>query len=77
MLILRRRLLDRVHLVLDGEIIATVTVQDFEGAPNAVKLAFQADADVGIYREELWERMSSEQRSAMRGGNADGVDSQQ
>jgi carbon storage regulator len=55
MLVLSRKLGERI-LVPQCEL--AVTVVGIEG--NTVKLGISAPAEVGVYREELWRKVSSE-----------------
>ena len=55
MLVLSRKLSERI-LVPHCEL--AVTVVGIEG--NTVKLGISAPAEVGVYREELWRKVSAE-----------------
>jgi carbon storage regulator len=57
MLVLTRKIGERV-VVPESDL--EVTVVAIEG--NAVRLGFAAPAEVGVYREEVWERISRPQR---------------
>lgn len=43
--------------------LVRVTVLELRG--GTVKLGFEADDDVAVYREEVWERVSSESRATV------------
>jgi carbon storage regulator len=63
MLVLTRKIGERV-LVPESDL--EVTVVAIEG--NAVRLGFTAPAEVGVYREEIWESMGrTERRPAPKG----------
>jgi carbon storage regulator len=53
MLVLSRRIGERI-VVPDGEL--TITVLAVQG--NTVRLGISAPAEVNVYREELWVRLS-------------------
>lgn len=57
MLVLARKIGERV-LVPESDL--QVTVVAIEG--NTVRLGFSAPAEVGVYREEVWERMHQTRR---------------
>ena len=57
MLVLARKIGERV-LVPESDL--QVTVVAIEG--NTVRLGFSAPAEVGVYREEVWERMRHTRR---------------
>jgi carbon storage regulator len=63
MLVLSRKLGERV-LVPQCEL--SVTVVAIEG--NVVRLGFTAPTEVGVYREEVWERIRSENEPQSRLG---------
>jgi carbon storage regulator len=55
MLVLSRKLGERVLVPQCG---MSVTVVAIEG--NVVRLGFNAPSEVGVYREEVWQRIRSE-----------------
>jgi carbon storage regulator len=55
MLVLSRKLGERVMVPQCG---LAVTVVAIEG--NVIRLGFTAPTEVGVYREEVWERIRSE-----------------
>ena len=57
MLVLSRKLGERI---LVPQCDLTVTVVAIEG--NTVKLGITAPIDVGVYREELWRKVSREKK---------------
>ena len=57
MLVLTRKIGERV-MVPESDL--QVTVVAIEG--NTVRLGFSAPAEVGVYREEVWERMRQTRR---------------
>ena len=59
MLVLSRKLGERI-LVPSCEM--SVTVVAIEG--NTVRLGITAPSDVGVYREELWQRVCSDKEKA-------------
>jgi carbon storage regulator len=61
MLVLSRKLGERI-LVPSCEM--SVTVVAIEG--NTVRLGISAPAEVGVYREELWQRVCSEKEQKTR-----------
>jgi carbon storage regulator len=61
MLVLSRKLGERI-LVPSCEM--SVTVVAIEG--NTVRLGITAPAEVGVYREELWQRVCSEKEQKTR-----------
>ncbi len=63
MLVLSRKLGERV-LVPQCEL--SVTVVAIEG--NVIRLGFTAPTEVGVYREEVWERIRSENEPQSRLG---------
>ncbi len=63
MLVLSRKLGERVLVPQCG---LSVTVVAIEG--NVVRLGFTAPAELGVYREEVWERIRSESESQARLG---------
>jgi carbon storage regulator len=63
MLVLSRKLGERV-LVPQCEL--SVTVVAIEG--NVVRLGFTAPSELGVYREEVWQRISSEKEPRARTG---------
>lgn len=52
MLVLSRKLGERIVV---PQINLTLTVVAIEG--NSVRLGIEAPAEIGVYREELWERV--------------------
>jgi carbon storage regulator len=56
MLVLSRKLGERVMVPQCG---LSVTVIAIEG--NVVRLGFTAPSEVGVYREEVWQRIRAEQ----------------
>jgi carbon storage regulator len=63
MLVLSRKLGERVLVPQSG---LSVTVVAIEG--NVVRLGFNAPTEVGVYREEVWKRLSSESEPKARLG---------
>ena len=63
MLVLSRKLGERVLVPQCG---MSVTVVAIEG--NVVRLGFSAPSEVGVYREEVWQRMGSEDQPRVRLG---------
>jgi carbon storage regulator len=63
MLVLSRKLGERILVPQSG---LSVTVVAIEG--NVVRLGFTAPTEVGIYREEVWQRISSENEPQTRLG---------
>ena len=63
MLVLSRKLGERV-LVPQCEL--SVTVVAIEG--NVVRLGFTAPTELGVYREEVWQRISSDKEPRARTG---------
>ena len=55
MLVLSRKLGERIMVPQCG---MSVTVVAIEG--NVVRLGFTAPSEVGVYREEVWQRIRSE-----------------
>ena len=45
----------------DGQELLRVTILDIRG--NTVRLGFTADHDVGVYREEVWQRVQAENQA--------------
>jgi carbon storage regulator len=65
MLVLSRKLGERIVV---PQIDLTLTVVAIEG--NQVRLGITAPAEIGVYREELWQRVSAGGEGALRGGAA-------
>jgi carbon storage regulator len=63
MLVLSRKLGQRVLVPQCG---LAVTVVAIEG--NVIRLGFTAPTEVGVYREEVWERIRSENEPQSRLG---------
>lgn len=63
MLVLSRKLGERVLVPQCG---LSVTVVAIEG--NNVRLGFTAPTEVGVYREEVWQRVSAESEPRARIG---------
>lgn len=63
MLVLSRKLGERVLVPQCG---LSVTVVAIEG--NVVRLGFSAPSEVGVYREEVWQRIRAESESQPRVG---------
>jgi carbon storage regulator len=63
MLVLSRKLGERVLVPQCG---LSVTVVAIEG--NHVRLGFTAPNEVGVYREEVWQRLSAENEPQARVG---------
>jgi carbon storage regulator len=63
MLVLSRKLGERVLVPQCG---MSVTVVAIEG--NVVRLGFNAPSEVGVYREEVWQRIRSENEPQARLG---------
>ncbi len=61
MLVLSRKLGERVLVPHCG---LSVTVVSVEG--NVVRLGFTAPAEVGVFREEVWQRISTEEEPRAR-----------
>lgn len=66
MLVLSRKDSDVVYMVVDGKILATVTLVDIRG--DRARLGFEADRSVGFYRKEVWDRMQEEEANAVTTG---------
>lgn len=64
MLVLSRKTGERVLVPQSG---LSVTVVAIEG--NVVRLGFSAPNEVGIYREEVWQRIQSENEPNARLGS--------
>jgi carbon storage regulator len=63
MLVLSRKLGERVLVPQCSLSITVVAVER-----NVIRLGFTAPSEVGVYREEVWQRISSEdQQRASRG----------
>jgi carbon storage regulator len=65
MLVLSRKLGERIVM---PDIDLTLTVVAIEG--NTVRLGITAPADISVYREELWQRVSADAGHAPRRGAA-------
>ncbi len=63
MLVLSRKLGERIVV---PDINMTVTVVAVEG--TTVRLGFTAPSEVGVYREELWQRVCANSGTSARGG---------
>jgi carbon storage regulator len=63
MLVLSRKLGERIMVPQCG---LSVTVVAIEG--NVVRLGFTAPTEVGVYREEVWQRIRSETEPQARLG---------
>ena len=63
MLVLSRKLGERV---LVPQCSLSITVVAVEG--NMIRLGFAAPSEVGIYREEVWQRIGSEDQPRVRLG---------
>jgi carbon storage regulator len=63
MLVLSRKLGERIMVPQCG---MSVTVVAIEG--NVVRLGFNAPTEVGVYREEVWQRIRSESEPQARMG---------
>jgi carbon storage regulator len=63
MLVLSRKLGERVMVPHSG---LSVTVVAIEG--NVVRLGFTAPTEVGVYREEVWQRIRTEDETKARLG---------
>jgi carbon storage regulator len=63
MLVLSRKLGERVLVPQCG---MSVTVVAIEG--NVVRLGFNAPSEVGVYREEVWQRIRAENEPQARLG---------
>jgi carbon storage regulator len=63
MLVLSRKLGERVMVPQCG---LSVTVVAIEG--NVVRLGFTAPSELGVYREEVWQRICSENEPRARLG---------
>jgi len=63
MLVLSRKLGERVLVPQCG---MSVTVVAIEG--NVVRLGFNAPSEVGVYREEVWQRIRTENEPQARLG---------
>ena len=63
MLVLARKSRESVVIgsVDDRQQTLRVTVLEIRG--STVKLGFEADEDVGVYREEVWERVCAESQT--------------
>lgn len=65
MLVLSRKLGERIVV---PEVNMTVTVVAIEG--NTVRLGITAPTEIGVYREELWERVCSDSAAPSKRGAA-------
>ena len=63
MLVLSRKLGERV---LVPQCSLSITVVAVEG--NTIRLGFTAPSEVGVYREEIWQRIGSEDKPRVRLG---------
>jgi carbon storage regulator len=63
MLVLSRKLGERVQVPQCG---LSVTVVAIEG--NVVRLGFSAPSEVGVYREEVWQRIRADNEPQARLG---------
>jgi carbon storage regulator len=63
MLVLSRKLGERIVV---PEIDFTLTVVAIEG--NSVRLGITAPSEIGVYREELWHRVSGASETSPRRG---------
>lgn len=57
MLVLSRRKNEEIYIVVNGKMIKIMLV-DIRG--DRVRLGFEADQDVGVYRKEVYETIQSE-----------------
>lgn len=60
MLVLARKSRESVVIASTGDLQELVRVTVIEISGGKVKLGFQAENDVAIHREEVWQRMSGE-----------------
>jgi carbon storage regulator len=65
MLILSRKSKESVVIGATDDMHELVRVTVLEVRGGTVKLGFEADDDVAVYREEVWERVSSESRETV------------
>ena len=65
MLVLARKNRESVVISLAEDMQETVRVTVLEIRGGNVKLGFVADDDVGVYREEVWERVRAECQPAL------------
>jgi carbon storage regulator CsrA len=63
MLVLSRKSKEAVVIGAADDMQELVRVTVLEVRRGTVKLGFQADDDVAVYREEVWERVRSESRT--------------
>jgi len=59
MLVLSRKSDESVVVGADGSLGGRVKVTVLEIGPGSVKLGFEANKEVPVYREEVWERICS------------------
>jgi carbon storage regulator len=67
MLVLSRKLNERIVVRLGGEI---VTIEILKIAGNRVRVGVDAPSHVAVHRQELWNRIATELESAHRGVTA-------
>ena len=60
MLVLSRKNRESVVMGGGGGLARVLKVTVLEISGGKVKLGFQADADIPVHREEIWERMRSQ-----------------
>jgi carbon storage regulator len=66
MLVLSRKSQEAVVIGAAGELNEMLRVVVIEIRGGTVKLGFVADAKVAVHRQEVWERIRSEQRTLKR-----------
>ena len=64
MLVLARKSQESVVIGAADNLQELVRVTVLEVRGGTVKLGFEADDDVGVYREEVWERVRAERQAA-------------
>jgi carbon storage regulator len=64
MLILSRKSKESVVIGAADDMQELVRVTVLEVSGGTVKLGFEADDDVAVYREEVWERVRAESKAA-------------
>lgn len=59
MLVLSRKSLESVVVGGGGGLDRLLKITVLEVASGKVKLGFEVDADIPVYRQEIWERMTA------------------
>jgi len=71
MLVLGRKNQESVILAAEDGVVGKVKVTVVEIGRGVVKLGFEADKDVLVHREEVWERISRERLRDLPAGDPD------